>query len=86
MPKSELIYRGTHDGFDYDVANAVLINRGATLTLIETEFGFVFGAYTSKTWLSGNNWQEDEEAFIFSLTYMTLHTPYRYKESANRHR
>jgi len=61
-----LVYKATEDGFGaadfHDKCNGV----GHTLVLVQAESGNIFGGYTEADW-SGEGYQEDENAFIFSM-------------------
>ena len=42
--------------------------RPNTITFIKAENGSIFGGYTSVSWSENKGFQEDESAFIFSVT------------------
>ncbi len=67
-PKNlSLLYRGSRDGFNAAAFHAKCDGRGATLTVIGSKKGNVFGGYTSMPWASAGNHKQDASAYIFSL-------------------
>ena len=65
---SNLLYRATSDGFTYSAFHNKCDGKGATISLIKSEDGLVFGGYASKSWNSGNTHISDPNAFLFSVT------------------
>ena len=47
---------------------SVLI-KGKSISIIKTTDNDIIGGYTSIPWSNDNNWQRDEEAFLFSVTH-----------------
>jgi hypothetical protein len=72
----ELIFKGSRDGFKSADFNR-LCNKPNTLSVVESEFGKVFGGFTSLAWDTSGNWKPDEKAWIFSLTHKTVHRQYQ---------
>ena len=50
--KFKLLYKGSRDGFFSQVFHSKCDNQGATLTIIRSEHGKVFGGYASRPWSS----------------------------------
>jgi hypothetical protein len=48
--KSELLYKGTRDGFKASKFHELCDNKGSTLTLIKSDQNKIFGGYTSVGW------------------------------------
>ena len=71
IPKLTLIYRGSRDGFKANKFHELCDNRGATVSIIKSKCGKVFGGYTSASWTSVRGYKKDERAFLFSLTNKT---------------
>ena len=73
-----LLYRASDDGFNWKDFHQKVDNKGPTLTLIKSEYDYVFGLYRTVNFnLTEGNYQ-DRNAFIFSLSKMTVHRPYNY--------
>ena len=65
--KWSLLYQGSRDGFlAYDF-HSRCDSKPNTLTIIKSQSGNIFGAFTSVLWNSIGTWQDDKSAFIFSL-------------------
>ncbi|CDW84393.1 tldc domain-containing protein [Stylonychia lemnae] len=72
----EQLYKGSTDGFKAQKFHQKCDNKGPTVTFILSEFGQVFGGYTSVPWKTPENYfqrQKDKKAFVFQLTKNTLH-------------
>jgi hypothetical protein len=68
--QTDLLYRATADGFTAAKFHELCDDQGATLVLIKSEVGFVFGGYTSISWVPNGQYYPDDKNFLFSLTYM----------------
>lgn len=67
--KSELLYKASRDGFDANAFHTKCNNQGATITIIRSTNGYLFGGYTSTPWLPSNGtYSADSNAFLFTLT------------------
>ena len=42
-------------------------NKGATITVIRSSGGFIFGGFADKSWKSSGAWCESDKDFLFSL-------------------
>ncbi|KAF2072645.1 hypothetical protein CYY_006047 [Polysphondylium violaceum] len=62
----ELIYHASNN-FEKSSFHSACDGKGATITLIETLDGCVFGGYNSQSWNSDGNWHGDDKCFIFTL-------------------
>ncbi|EFC37594.1 predicted protein [Naegleria gruberi] len=69
----KLIYRGSRDGLSVASFHAKCDNKGATVTLIKSTSGAVFGGYTSLSWRSEASLtaNADASAFMFSVISAT---------------
>jgi hypothetical protein len=67
--KFELLYRGSRDGFGGYDFHSRCDNKGATVTVVETTKGFIFGGYTPLSWDSSSGYRQDDslKSFLFSL-------------------
>jgi len=71
----ELLFRASSDGYDAASFHSKCDEKGATLTVILSEHGHVFGGFTKASWKdesrtnkrSAGTWKEDADAFIFLL-------------------
>ncbi|KAF2069144.1 hypothetical protein CYY_009536 [Polysphondylium violaceum] len=63
----ELLYESSEDDFEGLSFHSACDGKGATITLIETTKGDVFGGYNSQSWNSDNKWYGDDKCFIFTL-------------------
>jgi len=63
--KWQLLYRGTRDG---DKFHNKCDNKGATITLIQSSTGHLFGGYTPSPWCTKNAFVYDQRCFIFTLS------------------
>ena len=58
--------QGSRDGFAASDFHNKCDNKGATLTLIQSTGGYIFGGYTNQSWNS-SGYVQDAGAFIFTL-------------------
>eukprot|EP01083_Nonionella_stella_P028897 79641_1 len=64
----ELLYRASQDGWNASDFHGNCDDKGATVTIVKTSDGYVFGGYSDKSWKSNNAiWKSSNEAFLFSL-------------------
>ncbi len=66
--KAELLYRLSRDGNEYKTFHNLCDNKGNTLTIFKLNDGNILGGYTTKDWDNYQNWKQDQNAFLFSLT------------------
>ena len=50
LAELKMIYRGTDHQFTRKSWDDLCLNKGPTLTVIQSENGRIFGGYTSKNW------------------------------------
>ena len=64
-----LVYRATEHGFDAADFHHRCDSLGPTLSIIQSDFGNIFGGFTSVSWSSAQQRtdQADEKAFLFTL-------------------
>eukprot|EP00568_Trieres_chinensis_P014470 CAMPEP_0183327114 /NCGR_PEP_ID=MMETSP0160_2-20130417/83594_1 /TAXON_ID=2839 ORGANISM="Odontella Sinensis, Strain Grunow 1884" /NCGR_SAMPLE_ID=MMETSP0160_2 /ASSEMBLY_ACC=CAM_ASM_000250 /LENGTH=520 /DNA_ID=CAMNT_0025495227 /DNA_START=291 /DNA_END=1849 /DNA_ORIENTATION=- len=48
--RSKLLYRASHDGWGSNIFHEKCDNRGATLTVVQSTGGYVFGGYADESW------------------------------------
>jgi hypothetical protein len=62
----ELLYRASRDGFKAADFHRLCDNKGATVTVIRSNEGYVFGGYADQSWNSSSH-VASTSAFLFSL-------------------
>jgi hypothetical protein len=76
MPESNadvplsLLYRGSRDGYEADDFHAKCDDAPATVTLVKSTSGFIFGGFSDKSWrvtTPGSIWKCSTRAFLFSF-------------------
>jgi hypothetical protein len=72
--KFELIFRGSRDGFKSSTFHQICDEKGASLIIIKSEMGEVFGGYTDIPWTSFKIRSKGDElktgkgnSFLFSV-------------------
>ena len=65
----ELIYKAIIDGDKAKTFHNNVDGKGPLIILVKTSNNNIIGGYTSKAWSSSNEYTNDSEAFLFSLTY-----------------
>lgn len=76
----KLLYKATRDGFRAANFHAQCDNKGATITVIRSTGGYLFGGYTAINWNSSSgNYGNDAQAFLFTLTNPNGIQPTKYQ-------
>jgi hypothetical protein len=67
--KWNLLYKGSRDGFQAFQFHSKCDKKGATVTIIKSQNGYLFGGFTPLNWESFGNWYKDDskQSFIFTL-------------------
>jgi hypothetical protein len=63
----KLLYRASRDGFKAADFHRLCDNKGATVTVIRSNEGYVFGGYVDQSWRSSSGYVASSSAFLFSL-------------------
>ena len=63
----ELLYRGSRDGWKGEDCHAKCDKKGATITVICSSDGLIFGGFSYKPWTSSGRYCESDKSFLFSL-------------------
>jgi hypothetical protein len=63
----ELLYRASRDGFKVTDFHRLCEHKGATVTVIRSKEGYVFGGYVDQSWNCSKGWVASSSAFLFSL-------------------
>jgi hypothetical protein len=63
----ELLYRASRDGFKVTDFHRLCDNKGATVTVIRSKEGYVFGGYADQRWNGSDGHVGSSSAFLFSL-------------------
>ena len=61
------MYRGSRDGWMSKDFHSLCDNKGATITLIKTDDGWVCGGFTSLSWDTSGSWKCDQLSMLFSV-------------------
>ena len=64
----ENIYKGSRDGWSKEDFGRRVFNQGPTIILVKTKLGAICGGFTSKSWIAGEEYVNDNAAFIFNLS------------------
>jgi len=68
LPRTELLYKASRDGFDVNAFHKLCDNKGPTITIVQSTNNYLFGGYTSVAWTSSGSYAVDSNAFLFTLT------------------
>ena len=72
----KLLYKASDNEYSASIFHKLCDNQGATLTIIESEYGNIFGGYTSVSWSSGmGDYVADRNAFLFTIRIPTSDNP-----------
>ena len=63
----KLLYQMKKDGYSCSTFHEKVDNQGPTITLFESEDGYKFGGYTSKSFQTGCSWVKDRDSFLFNF-------------------
>jgi len=63
-----LCYQLSRDGISGSTQHGLCDGKGATITLAQSKFGYVFGGYALKSFGGSVVWSADPNAFIFTLS------------------
>ena len=66
--RMKLIFRGSRDGFGSEIFHNKCNNIFPTLSVIKSEYGKIFGGYTTATWEGVGVDKNDPNSFLFSFT------------------
>ena len=64
----ELLYRGSEHGWEFEDFHARSDGKGRTVSIFESEVGYLAAGYTSLPWASWGLSMEDSSAFLCALT------------------
>jgi hypothetical protein len=67
--KLELLYRASRDGWRATDFHSKCDNKGATVTVIKSTGGYVYGGYIDLAWASNGQYRSSSNAFLFALQY-----------------
>lgn len=73
VDSSELLFKGSIDGFTAKAFHQLCDNKGPTIALIRDTKGNIFGGFTSLFYNSSCEFVRDPNAFLFSLTKKSKH-------------
>ncbi|CAF4930311.1 unnamed protein product, partial [Rotaria sp. Silwood1] len=73
-----LMYKASRHGFDAASFHSHCDQDGETITIIQSNNGYLFGGYTSVPWSSSGDFESDATAFLFTLTNPHAISPTKY--------
>ena len=62
-----LLYRASRDGWDASDFHRMFNGKGATVTVVKSSDGYIFGEYTDVAWGQSGVCKKPVESFMFSL-------------------
>jgi hypothetical protein len=80
-----LLYRATRDGSAAANFHSCCNNKGATLVVIQSRTGHIFGGYNSVGWRSAGGYAKDPCAFLFTLTNPHNLPPTKFNTKSDGH-
>jgi len=77
--KWKVLFQASKDGFNGQTFHQKCDNKGATVTAIKSNNGYIFGGYASVSWNGNiNNYIQDANASLFTLTNPNNIPPTKY--------
>lgn len=73
--KFNLLYRAGRDGWAPSHFHRSCDNKGATLVVVQSEVGYIFGGYTRISWKSAGSYLRDDNAFLFMIQNLSGFCP-----------
>ena len=83
--KLDLLYRASRDGWAAQNFHSKCDNQGATVSVIRSTGGYVFGGYADVAWTSNERNTSSSESFLFALQYPSGVTPVMMPLVQNHH-
>jgi hypothetical protein len=83
-----LLYRGTRDGLDSNSFLTKCMGVKNTLTVVETNVGYIFGGYADQPWQQDNtcyHFKASDNAFLFSLNCHKSDQPHKLRINKSLH-
>ena len=69
----KLLYRASDNAYSHEKFHELCDDKGPTICIIKSNWGNIFGGYTSKSWNAEGecgivfNWKSDKDAFLFLI-------------------
>jgi hypothetical protein len=63
----KLLYRASRDGWSASDFHRMCDGKGATVTVVKSSDGYIFGGYTNVAWEEKGRYKSSAESFLFSL-------------------
>lgn len=64
----KLLYRGSRDGFQCETFHDLCDNQGPTVTVVQTDMGYVFGGYSGVSFTSNGGYIRCTNASLYSMS------------------
>ena len=61
----KLLYHASESDYSAKRFHKISDDKGPTITIIKSNWGNIFGGYTSMSWISIPGWRMDENTFLF---------------------
>jgi len=71
--KPRLLYRGSRDGFDANTFHTKCDDAEATLTIVKSTSGNIFGGYSDQSWKVTNNYKTSNNCWLFSIDHKEIY-------------
>eukprot|EP00347_Sterkiella_histriomuscorum_P015706 403356000 len=81
----QLLFRGSKDGFKASKFHELCNGKQPTVSFILSEYGLIFGGFTSLSWTYDYECYGDPSAFVFNLSKGSIHKQYQNKDKAVIH-
>ncbi|CAF0739891.1 unnamed protein product [Didymodactylos carnosus] len=81
----QLLYKATKDGFDAAAFHRLCNNQGATMTIVRSTGGYLFGAFASRSWTSAGKFTNAPNSFLYLLTNPVGSQPTKFPCKSNGH-
>eukprot|EP01080_Neovahlkampfia_damariscottae_P002757 gene2757-4165_t len=83
--KWKLCYQATKDGFSASNFRSTCSGKGETITIIKTNLGYIFGGYTPLSWSTTNQYQYNNQSFLFSFKNASNDAPKKLDNNGPHH-
>ncbi|XP_033754641.1 interferon-induced protein 44-like [Pecten maximus] len=81
--KLSLLYKISRDGCNAHTFHSFCDNKGPTVTVLYNINKSVYGGYTAVSWAGGNDYINDDQAFLFKLEYNGKAEPMKFSKKAS---
>lgn len=68
----QLLYKASDNNWSAEFFHDLCDNKGATITIIQNDYGNIFGGYTSISWTSDRQYKSDPAAVLFTIRQLHI--------------